>query len=230
MADRFRAGKRLWNPDDDDAMRRWYPDLPNHKIARRLRRTVCAVNARADKLRLHKSAAYLAGPHACRLRRGDNVGAAFRYPKGHVPANKGLRRPGYHRGRMKETQFKKGESRNKMPLGATRVMDGYVYLKVAAVPNVPYTVNWLPLHILNWERTNGRPLPGGHCLSFRDGDRLNVAVSNLELITRAENMRRNTVHNLPKPIAQAVQLLGALNRQIRKRTDRATEKQDRRSA
>ena len=37
-----------------------------------------------------------------------------------------------------------------MPIGSTRLMDGYVYFKVADVPNVPYTVNWLPLSVTDW--------------------------------------------------------------------------------
>jgi hypothetical protein len=128
---------------------------------------------------------------------------------------------------MRETQFKPGVSSwRTMPIGSTRLVDGYVYVKVAAVPHVPYTVNWLPLHIIEWERVHG-PLPAGHCLWFKDGDRLNVDVANLELHTRAENLARNSVHNLPKPLAQAVQLLGALTRQIRRRT---REEQDRRLA
>jgi hypothetical protein len=93
---------------------------------------------------------------------------------------------------------------------------------------MPYTVNWLPLHIIEWERVNG-PLPKGHCLWFKDGNRLNVDVANLELHTRAENMRRNSIHNLPQPLAETIQLLGALNRQIRRRT-KAHEEQNRRSA
>src|SRR3954469_12004177 len=106
--DRFRAGKRLWSDQDDELLRALYPDTPNTELAQRLRRSVHAVYARAEKLGLYKSQAYLASPQACRLRRGDNVGARFRYRKGHVPANKGLRRPGWGPGRMRETQFEKG--------------------------------------------------------------------------------------------------------------------------
>ena len=40
---------------------------------------------------------------------------------------------------------------------------------------------------------------------------------NDELITRAELCRRNSIHNLPAPLKQTIQLLGALKRQIRKR-------------
>jgi len=53
---------------------------------------------------------------------------------------------------------------------------------------------------------------------FRNADHADIRLENLELITRRELMLRNSVHNLPKPLAQAVQLLGALNRQIRRRT------------
>ena len=225
--DRFRAGKRLWSKADDAALRRTYPHAPTAAIARQLRRTYHAICGRASQLGLHKSAAYLASPHACRLRRGDNVGARFRFPKGHVPANKGLRRPGWSAGRMRETQFKPGHRSNWMPIGSTRLVDGYVYVKIADVPHVSWTVNWRALHILNWERVHG-PMPAGHCLWFTDGNRLHVDVANLELHTRAENMARNSVHNLPEPLAKTIQLLGALTRQIRRRTRDA--EQDRRPA
>lgn len=234
-SDRFRAGKRLWSAADDRTLREIYPDTATTVVAQRLRRSLTATYGRARLLGLSKSAAYLASPDACRLRRGDNVGAAFRYPKGHVPANKGTRRPGWAPGRMRETQFKRGTlnghaAAHLMPIGSTRLIDGYVYVKVAAVPNVPHTVNWLPLHVIEWERVHGR-MPAGHCLWFKDGDRLHVDLENLELRTRAENMRRNSIHHLPKPLAETIQLLGALNRQIRRRTqNHVSKEQDQRPA
>lgn len=229
MADRFRAGQRLWSKADDRLMRTRYPHEPNNVLATALRRTVCAVYARAAVLGLHKSEAYLASPHACRLRRGDNVGAAFRFKKGSVPANKGLRRPGYGPGRMKETQFKPDvASWRTMPIGALRLVDDYVYRKVSATPHVPWTRNWRQEHWLVWEQAHG-PVPRRHAVAFKNGDRTDIRLDNLELISRRELMARNTVHNLPKPLAQTIQLLGALKRQIRKRTSRH-EEQDRRSA
>jgi hypothetical protein len=222
----------LWSAADDARLRRLYPDTPTVALAQRLRRSLTSVYARASLLGVVKSEAYLAGPHACRLRRGDHVGAAFRFRPGHQPANKGLRRPGWASGRMRETQFKRGErngvaARRWMPIGSTRVCDGYVYRKVSDVPAVPWTVNWKQEHLLVWERAHG-PVPRGHVIAFRNGDQTDSRLDNLECITRRELMARNTVHNLPQPIAQAVQLLGALQRQIRRRT--RAEEQDRRSA
>jgi HNH endonuclease len=233
MADRYRAGKRLWSAKDDARLRRLYPDTPTFKLAKDLRRSLTSVYARAAKLGIEKSAAYLAGPNACRLRRGDHVGAAFRFTPGHVPHNKGLRRPGWAAGRMRETQYKRGQrnglaARHWMPVGSTRLIEGYVYRKVSDVPNVPYTVNWKPDHVLVWTRAHG-PVPVGHAIGFRNGDKADVRLDNLVCLSRRELMLRNSVHNLPAPLPQVVQLLGALTRQIRRKT-RGSQEQDRRSA
>ncbi|HYM25518.1 MAG TPA: hypothetical protein VEU08_20005, partial [Vicinamibacterales bacterium] len=69
----------------------------------------------------------------------------------------------------------------------------------------------------------------GYALKFRDGNRQNTSLENLELIQRRTLMAQNTVHNLPKPLASTIQLLGQLKRRIRERTERAQE-QNRRSA
>lgn len=210
--------RRPWRDDELELLRKLYPDTPTKQLAVRLKRKPPAVYQKAQLLGLVKSEAYLASPHACRLRRGDNVGARTRFPKGHAPANKGLRRPGWFRGRMRETQFKKGQRRpDTAPIGATRLIDGYVYVKVSEISHVPYTVNWKLKHILEWQRVNGE-VPPGYCLVFRDRNRLNTDVANLELISRADNMRRNSYHNrYPKEIGLAIQARGALNRMINKR-------------
>jgi len=219
MGRRARRTRRLWTAKATARLVRDYPNVPTWKIARAVKRPLGYVYAKAHSLGLKKSPEYLASQDAYRFRRGAHAGWACRFPKGHVPANKGLRRPGWHAGRMRETQFKKGARSGKAainyrPLGAERLVDGYVYVKIAEVPNVPYTVNWKPSHILNWERENGRPLPAGHCLRFRDGNCLNVATSNLELITRRENALRNSLHRLPEPLKRAIYVKGALNRRI----------------
>lgn len=215
---------RPWSREDDALLRRLYPDTPTPQVARRLKRTVAGVYGHADKLGLGKSPAYLASPAACRLRRGDHVGARFRFQKGHVPANKGLRRPGWSTGRMRETQFKAGQRGSRwQPIGSTRLVDGYQYTKVRDIRStkggrgfVPWTRNWKATHILLWEKKRG-PVPPRHVLIFKNGDRTDIRLENLELIHRRALMARNTVHNLPKPLAQTVQLLGALRRKINRK-------------
>lgn len=217
----YRAGKRLWAVEDDARLRREYPDMPTVELARSLGRSARAVSARAFTLGLHKSAEYLASPAACRLR-GDDVGKRYRFPKGNIPANKGLRRPGWHRGRMKETQFKKGERSGVAvklwkPIGTERISkDGYLERKVNN--DLPLQARWRAVHLILWESAHG-PLPKGHAVRFVNGDKRDIRLDNLALISRRDLMARNTLHTLPKPLAQTIQLLGALNRQIRRRQD-----------
>jgi hypothetical protein len=85
------------------------------------------------------------------------------------------------------------------------------------VRNVPWTRNWTADHIRMWEEVNGPLNRSTHALKFKDGDRSHISLDNLELITRGENMRRNTIHRLPAELKQVIQLTGALGRKIRNR-------------
>lgn len=223
--------RRPWTPEDVATLAALYPDESTADVARALRRSVAAVYTRARILGLSKSVEYLASPAACRLRRGDNVGKATRFKKGHVPANKGLRRPGWAPGRMRETQFKKGERRgvarrNYKPIGTERISkDGYLERKIN--DSLPFQRRWRAVHLLVWEAEHGS-IPKSHAIVFRNGNKLDIRLENLECISRRELMARNTVHNLPKPLAETIQLLGALKRQIRRRSH--GKEQDQRSA
>lgn len=216
-------GRRFWTAAELADIRRLYPEISTAKLARRLHRKKAGIYAIAQKMGLHKSAAYLASPDACRFRRGGDVGAAYRYPKGHVPANKGLRRPGYAPGRMAETQFKKGAAPHTwVPVGTeVHDEDGYLKRKVSDDRSKPSRFNWRFVHMLVWEARHGA-VPPGHAVAFRNGDKTDIREENLELISRRELMARNTVHNLPPALAQVVQLRGALVRQIRRRERKAS--------
>lgn len=210
---------RRWVPWEGQLLREFYPHCPTEMLARHLGRSARAVYWRATRLGLRKSPEYLASDMAGRF---DGIrGRPTRFPPGHVPANKGLRRPGWAPGRMAETQFRKGArcgkaALNYMPVGSTRLIDGYQYTKLSEVPCVAYTVNWKPTHVLLWQKHRGS-VPKGHCLVFRDGNRANITLANLECISRKENMRRNSIHNLPPPLAEVAHLRGVLTRVINHR-------------
>lgn len=207
-------------------IRKHYANMSTAELAQRIGLSVASTYHAAHKMGLHASAEFMSSPAACRLRRGDEVGKAFRYPKGHVPANKGKRSPGFAPGRMATTQFRKGQApRNNMPLGSTRLIDGYLYRKTSEIPGVPYTCNWTPEHYLIWRKTHG-PIPPKHVLIFKDGCRSHIDLDNLELITRAELARRNTIHNLPEDLKEVIRLNASIKRRIR-RIER--EKQNARS-
>lgn len=228
--------RKPWTAAEDEIVRQRYADTPTSELARQMGRAVGSVYQRAYGLGIHKSAAYLASPAAARTNGRQGIGT--RFGAGHVPANKGLRRPGWGPGRMKATQFQKGvrlgvAAKNWCPIGTIRSdSEGYQRIKIReAQPGEAYgfgNVRVWPLmqrHV--WAQAHG-PIPPDHVVCFKDRDRHNCALENLELVHRRDLMKRNTVHNYPKPLAEAVQLLGALNRKIRRQTN--GQEQDRRSA
>lgn len=215
--------RKVWTPEEETTLQKFYPDTPTAELARLFGCPLYTIYGKAKRLGLAKSASYMASPDACRLRRGDNIGKAFQYQKGHVPANKGQRSPGFAPGRMGESQFRKGDKPfNWKPVGSERLMDCYRQRKVTDTGYPPR--DWQPVHRLLWEEANG-PIPPGHVLIFADGDRSNIILSNLCLISRADLAARNNVWTrYPRELAEAIQLAGALKRKINGRSQR--EKQD----
>lgn len=212
-----------WTRAELKALAATYPDTPTRAVADLLGRPLSGVYRQASLLGLQKSNAYRASPAACRLRRGGEVGKEFRFKKGHVPANKGLRRPGWAPGRMAETQFKKGEmsgaaQHNYVPIGSTRISkDGYLEIKTTDDPDLYPARRWVAAHRLVWEAENG-PIPPRHIIVFRPGMRTairaEITVDRLQCISLAENMARNSIHNYPKDIQDAVRSVAVLNRRI----------------
>lgn len=214
--------RRRWTETECELLRQSYPDTPSARIAAQLERKLAAVYNQARKLGLRKSEAFLRSPESGTLQKGQTRpgSIATQFKKGLVPANKGLRRPGWYRGRMRETQFRRGERRgfaakNWRPLGTIlRDADGYLRIKVCEArrgeaTGFGNTKVWPLLQRVVWERERG-PIPPGHAVVFRDRDKANCNPGNLECISRAELMRRNTVHNLPAPLVEVIRLKGAI--------------------
>jgi len=219
---------KLWTSAKIELLKRLYPHRKTKDVAKACGHPITSVYHMAHDLGLKKSAAFHSDTKKSgRFNKLTMGGIPFRFPKGHAPANKGLRRPGYAPGRMAQTQFKKGQFPvNKDPdfyvLGALRVnADGYIDMRVSFAPGA---CGWRALHRILWEDAHG-PIPRGHIVTFKNRDKLDVELDNLELITFADNCRRNSVHNLPPALKQSIQLLGALKRTINRRT--RNEKQDR---
>lgn len=198
-----------------------YKTVPTAELAREIASSVARLNRIAARHGVRKDRAVIAAMSRERSSRPDHPMHRHQFPKGHVPANKGKKSPGWAPGRMSETQFKKGAiSSNTMPIGATRWIGSgtgsksrYLYRKVSEVPHVPPTVNWKAEHILRWEKYRG-PVPAGHTIVFKDGNPSHIRMPNLECISRADLMRRNTVHNLPEPLKEVIRIKGAIKRVI----------------
>lgn len=219
--------RRRYSIHELETVRRLYSTMTAAEIGKRIGRSASAVHQIAFKLQLKMTPAQREALNRAsgRATAQHPAAVAHRFKPGQVPANKGLRRPGWHAGRMAETMFKKGRfPHNHDPhyyvLGALRVNhDGYIDMRISFEPG---TRGWRGLHLILWEDAHG-PLPKSHCLRFKDGEKLNVCLENLELVSRAENMRRNTIHNLPKPVVEVIQLTGVITRLINKRNRDVTK-------
>lgn len=224
---RPRQARKRWTTSEDSYLLAHYASTRTAEIAQSLGRTPACVYRRAAILGLGKSEEFFLSAAFGRLRPGDRRGESGRFCPGLTPWNKGLR--GVTIGGV-ETRFKRGERNGKaaqlwMPIGSERVATGYLLVKVDDVPNVPYTRNWRLKHHLVWEAA-GRTIPPGHVLVFRDGDRMNCSLENLELITRAEIAARNHHSHLPAELVELIFLTGWVKRRLRERTRIQEENHD----
>lgn len=219
-----------WTENDIAMLRIAFADTPTAELARLLGRGYSAVAAKAAKLGLRKSAEYLASPEARRL--DGVIGMRTRIQPGATPWNKGVPGSTGTHPACRATQFKPGrpahEARNYAPIGSLRICaDGYLQRKLTDDPTILPALRWVAVHRTLWEATHG-PVPAGHVVVFRPGrkttDINKITLDALELLTRAQNMRRNSVHSkYPPEVARLVQLRGALTRQINRKAKQAKE-------
>lgn len=222
--------RRFWLASDQAMLAEMYSDLPTSQVAAALDRDVSSVYRMAAKLGLKKSESFLDSPESGRLRKGQTRPGTEKtqFRKGNVPANKGLKQPGWAPGRMADTQFQKGcrsgiAATNWVPVGTVKAdTDGYLRIKVREAVHGKEATGfgntrvWPFCHRHMWEQANG-PIPAGHVVIFRDGNRANVTLENLEMISMAENASRNSMwKKLPRELAEAIQLNSALKKRMRR--------------
>lgn len=212
-----------WKPAEEAIVRTCYPHMKTRTVAALLLTSEKRVYAKAKAMGLAKTPEYLATPSAART--NGRQGIYTRFGKGHVPQNKGVRgRRGWAPGRMAEGQFRKGQMpHNWKPVGSTRInSEGYLDIKVDN--KAKGAKAWTAVHRLNWIAAHG-PIAKGWFIRFKDGNQRNPLIGNLELVDRATHLYRNYHGRYPLEVRQLVQLRGALQRQINKRTGNG--KQDR---
>ena len=134
-------------------------------------------------------------------------GRTGRFEKGQESWNKGKK--GYMG--ANSTSFKKGQvPHNTKYLGHERITkDGYIEIQVPVQnKHTGYANSYVLKHRWVWEQANG-PVPDGHIISFKNGDRTDCRLDNLELITRAEGAIRNKMHysDLDDDVKQSAALL-----------------------
>jgi hypothetical protein len=173
-------------------LRELYPDhltddlvavlgFPKHKIL-----------SKASRMKIKKSEAFMNSELSGRL---DGVrGGKTRFQKGQKSWNKGKKQTEYMSAEMiartAETRFKVGQNpHNTVEIGYVRITkDGYLEMKVRH--DEGENRNFVLLQRLIYEQHHG-VIPEGFIVEFIDRNPMNVAIDNLRLCSRVDNLMRN---------------------------------------
>jgi hypothetical protein len=211
-----------WTDDERAELARRYPDEVTADIGRDINRSVGGIYDQANKMGLKKSLAFMRRVHGRVL---TKAGESSRFSAGLEPWNKGIPGSTGNHPNTQRTQFKPGrkpeEARNYQPIGTLRICkDGYLERKITDDQSIAPARRWVGVHRLVWESVNG-PVPKGMIVVFRPGmattDPDLITIDRVELITRAENMARNTIHARSEELRELSKLKYRLTRAVNKR-------------
>lgn len=219
--------RQRWTERELQLLRDLYPHQHTDLVAAAVGRCAHACYRKASSMGLRKTRECIARVARERTCTPDHGSLPHRFQPGHATWNKG--RPG-STGLHPNTaanHYKPGALNGRaaqleLPVGALRISsEGVLERKIGTESGSP-SRRWRGVHRLVWEAAHG-PVPAGHVVAFKPGCKTvqleEITLDRLELITRAENMRRNSYHhNLPPELARVVQLRGVLSRAINQRT------------
>lgn len=195
--------RTLYTPKEDHILRTYYANTNNICIGSIIGRTNRSVQARGFILGLKKSKAF--------FKRTAKKG---QFKKGNVPFNKGLKQSSYMSKesieKTKKGRFKKGDlPHNTKPIGYERIdkKGDYTYIKVEGKRKAVLKQRYI------YSQKYGK-IPPNHTICFKDGNKQNFDIDNLECVSREELMTRNTIHRYPKNLQLTLKRIKKLQRQI----------------
>jgi len=184
-----------------------YPNHSSKYIAKLLGVTISKVYNTAWGAKVKKSAEYMLTPESGRI---IEPSVANQFKPGHTPHNKGKQISAEIYEKVAPTMFKKGNKpANTKPNGTINVRADssgrlYQYIKIK-------DCQWELLQRHVWAQANGE-IPTGSVVIFLDGNYLNCELSNLQVISRKENMARNTIQRFPAELQEIMKLTSKLKR------------------
>jgi hypothetical protein len=194
----------------NDIIRQRYPFEPTKKIADDLGLSESSVYNRAFAMGIKKDPVYL---RSTQFPPGYLGGKATQFQKGQAPPNKGQKMSKDLYQKVAKTMFKKGNKpMNTQPIGTIHQRSDksgkmYLYIKLA-------DSNWQLLNRYTWEQYHG-PIPKGLIVAYKDGNYLNNDIDNLMLLTKKENMARNTIQRFPVELQNLIKINCKLNKKIK---------------
>ena len=184
-----------------------YPNHSSKYIAELLGVSITKVYNTAWAANVKKSAEYMLTPESGRI---IEPSVANQFKPGHTPHNKGKQISAEIYEKVAPTMFKRGNKpHNTKPNGTINVRADksgrlYQYIKIK-------DCHWELLQRYVWTQANGE-IPPGSVVIFLDGNYLNCELNNLQVISRRENMARNTIQRYPAELQEVMKLTSKLKR------------------
>lgn len=200
--------KHTYTQEEEALLVAKYPITPTEQLAKEMGISVSSLYNKAYALGLKKIKEYFTNDVNGNLKKLAESGRAHRFTKGLIPHNKGKKMSPELYGKCRGTMFQKGLiPHNSKFDGYERISkEGYRERRVA--PG-----KFRPVNHLVWEEVNG-PVPANHIIIFRDGNKLNCDISNLECISREENCNRNSIVRYPPELRSLIRINHKLKREI----------------
>lgn len=216
MPKRRSRNRHTWTIAEVEYIRDNYATMSAAAIAKHIGCAKSGVYGVAHRLGVYKDKQWIADTARELAQRPNHGGIATRFQPGHRPHSKGRRQAEYMTpeaiAKSAATRFKPGNKpKNYRPVGSERISrDGYIEVKVKEG-----LFGWALKHRIIWEEARGK-VPKGYCLMFKDGNKLNCELDNLELVTMAERLDRVRISRYPEELRDLIRVKARLRREITK--------------
>jgi len=204
--------RRYWTDLEIDYLKQNYSDTRTDVMSQHLNRKFNQVYGKAHELGLKKSIEFIRSDPYGNTQRCLELGKRFRFVKGQPAINKGVKMSPETYEKTKRTFFKKGS----VPVNTK--YDGYISLRS---DNSGIFYKYIRInskfelqHRQVYKDANG-PIPDDSVVAFVNGNTLDVSIGNLILITKKENMIRNSIRQYPEDLQKAMIAIKKLNTLIK---------------
>ena len=209
----MKRDKALSHQQVDEIVGR-YPDEKAETIAADFGVNVTTVYKTAQRYGVKKSEAFKASEQSGRIQKGQRVSPTTEFKKGCEGATKGKRMAAMIKNEAKMKKWRDGlwKKGNKPHNTATdgevrwRKNPGFYFIRISEC-------NWEFYHRHLWEKHNC-PIPEGYNVVFKNRNRRNCTIENLECISNEELVTRNSIVRYPSELRKIMHLQSKLKKEL----------------
>jgi hypothetical protein len=203
--------RKYWTAEEISLLKEIFPHNHTNKVCEKIGKSYYAVANMANILGLKKDPEFKAAMLERLGRQLENKGTQYRFKKGVPPHNAGKKTPEHILEKCRHTFFKKGNIPPNAKKEWTEVYRTDKLGKKYTMIKLPNERRLRYKHIWLWEQHNGK-VPEGYNVVFKDKNPLNCTIENLECISKAELMKRNTMQRFPKELQTVMRLVKKIKR------------------